>query len=460
MKILKLSLFVYIFIVYNLFSSEIVVQIKSNQWKVSQYLVGLHFIYSKELDCIYKDKKIALWAKNSNINIARFPGGTVVKGWDWRHPLGRGYKSDPWNPKNTYSVSPESQWMSLDEYLDFIKVSGMTPLLGVNYTSGILYHREKESIKRAAEMVQYVKSRGFSGAYYYIGNEDIHIAGGIKSAAKAFAEHAKAMKVEDPTIKIFWNDNHVNPKRLKKYLAIAGKWADGCEFHGKWPYGGKWKKDYYSLKDWQSQNPIRGAKYGVYSKRIKKLRKAAIQAGYSKLLFANNEYGLNHHSKLFTGFNRFTKSLVVIDYLQNLFIGGYDMAAFWSNVGNDSFLMDKNFNYKMNPMSIGFQMIAEAQGKIMLKTVIENSMIRGFAVKSNSKYIIFLLNKSNKSEEITIRLKDLPVYKRIKLKGNRLVDTSSHWGKLEVITNLKNKNNIIKTILPSLTYSKITVTID
>ena len=190
------------------------------------------------------------------------------------------------------------------------------------------------------------------------------------------------------------------------------------------------------------------------------MRKAASQAGYPKLLFANNEYGLHQKKKLFVGFNRFTKSLVVLDYLQNLFIGGYDMAAFWGNIGNDSFLMDKNWNYRMNPMSIGFEMLAQAQGAIMLEIFIKNPVIRGFAVKTDSTYIIFLLNKSSKSEEVAIVLKKLLPYESARVEGSRLIDTENHWGRLESIFGLDLKNNTIKAILPSLTYTKIIVNID
>ncbi len=455
MNFLRASIIMSLFLNYCLFASEVTILTKSNKWTTSKYLTGLHFVYTNESDNAYDNKKVALWAKHAGINTARFPGGGVVKGWDWKHPLGRN-KTDPWNPKDNHTVEPESNWMSLDEYLSFAKISGITPLVGVNYTSGILYHREKESVKRAADMIRYVKSRGFPGAYYYIGNEDIHIAGGIEAAAKAFVDHARAMKAVDPTIKIFWNDNHVNPKRLKKYLAIAGEWADGCEFHGKWPYGGKWKRDHYTLKDWQLQNPIRGAKRGIYSERIKSLRKAASQAGYPQLLFANNEYGLNHNNKLFVGFNRFTQSLVVIDYLQDLFIGGYDMAAFWANIGDESFLMDKKSNYRMNPMHIGFEMLAQAQGAIMLESTIDDPEIRGFAVKSESSYIIYLLNKSSKLKKVNIQFKDLQSSEALTVRVNMMIDTKDHWGE-KITVNFNSTNNAVNAELPPLTYTQIKV---
>ncbi len=125
----QIIVILYLLTTNNIYPVEVQIFTKSHQWKISPYLVGLHFIYLKEPDNVYEDKQVALWTKRSSINIARFPGGTVIKGWDWRAPIGRGFKSDPWNPEGNYSVAPESNWMSLDEYLDFAKISGIKPLL-------------------------------------------------------------------------------------------------------------------------------------------------------------------------------------------------------------------------------------------------------------------------------------------------------------------------------------------
>ena len=47
------------------------------------------------------------------------------------------------------------------------------------------------------------------------------------------------MKEVDPTMKIFFNFNGLQPKSLKKFLRLVGKdLVDGAEFHGKWPFGG------------------------------------------------------------------------------------------------------------------------------------------------------------------------------------------------------------------------------
>ena len=70
---------------------------------------------------------------------------------------------------------PENQWMSLEEYMDFVDETGITPLVGVNYNNH--YHpnwmSEEESVAKAIRQAEYVvNTRGYKGAFFYIGNED------------------------------------------------------------------------------------------------------------------------------------------------------------------------------------------------------------------------------------------------------------------------------------------------
>jgi len=399
--------------------------------KISPYMVGLHFIYTKAKDGIYEDGRVDDWAKSVGIGVARFPGGGVLKGWHWPDPSGLN-KVDPWSPKYSGEKAPGFEWMSLDEYLRFVAHSGVKPLIGVDYLSGLKYGRHGESVQRAADLVGYLKDAGFPGAFYYIGNEDIHPAGGIEKAAAAFVDHAKAMKAADPTVKIFWNDNAGSPKRREQYLASAGEWADGVEFHGKWPYGAGWSKKVFTVRDWQEQQPIQDARRGVYSEKIKSLRKAASKAGYSELLFANNEYGLHANKNRFADFSRYTKSLVAIDFLIDLIVGGYDMTAFWANVDNEKSLMDKRYAYRMNPVHIGLGMLAQVQGGSMLKYKLRGQRVNGFVSKDgDGDLLIVLLNKDKKKRKVALTLKpDVPGG----VTGQMTVmqDTRDHWGEMMV----------------------------
>jgi hypothetical protein len=117
--------------------------------------------------------------------------------------------------------------MSLAEYLKLCKASGMVPLIGVNYNCHNYQHcneTKEQTIPRAVRQVEFVVKEGFPGAFWYtwrstrpaehwsatlslrvrlyrryIGNED-----GAPQHAALIAEHARAMKAVDPTLKAFW----------------------------------------------------------------------------------------------------------------------------------------------------------------------------------------------------------------------------------------------------------------
>ena len=79
---------------------KLVFNIKTDivKWKISDYLVGMHSVYSFEPDAFYADGSYASWMKTTGVNTMRYPGGTVVKYWDWENPTGD-LKLDSWDPK-------------------------------------------------------------------------------------------------------------------------------------------------------------------------------------------------------------------------------------------------------------------------------------------------------------------------------------------------------------------------
>ena len=98
---------------------------------------------------------------------------------------------------------PENQWMSLEEYMDFVDETGITPLVGVNYNNH--YHpdwmSEEESVAKAKRQAEYVvNTRGYKGAFFYIGNED-----NVQHYPERWRKHALAIKQVDPTIKTIFN---------------------------------------------------------------------------------------------------------------------------------------------------------------------------------------------------------------------------------------------------------------
>jgi len=440
---------------------EISVRLDEESGTIGKYLTGVHFVYSDESDAVYDDDSFAKWARNAGVTVARFPGGTVVKYWDWQNPTGY-MKVDPWDDPDAESAPP-ADWMSIDEYLHFVQVSGVTPLIGINLLSGVRNDRVEDSVTRATDQVKYVVSKGYNGAFYYLGNEEIRETGGIEEAARMFVKHAREIKRVDPSAKLFWNDNAVDRDRLRKFLAIAGDYADGVEFHGKWPYGGRKNVQKVNIADWQQHYPFSVLNRGRFSQRALALRSYASELGYPDLMFANNEYGLTQFEhERFIGFDQYEYGLVAIEYLQDLFIGQFDMAAFWSNVPSDRRLggdragrrlINTEADNRLNPLRFGFELLSSAQGKRLVRIEGGGPDGYGFGALSDEQLELFLLNKGS-----TVNLIDLHIVGGTSIGSagyiTSLVDTPDHWGRLQE-TPITVDARSIEVTLPPLSYSKI-----
>lgn len=452
-------------------AQAIVIDTTAVQFRVSDRLVGLHFVYSADRDVLYSDGALARWARRSGIATARYPGGSIVKVWNWQAPTGV-FGGDNWDPAwDPADNAPPDRWMSLDEYLDFVVQSGITPIFGVNSLSGEKHGRRDDSIARAAAMVRHAKERGFSGADWYIGNEDIHQHGGIEAFAEVFALHAEAMKRQDPSIKIFWNDNAGRPERIKRFLAHDRGMADGYETHGKWPYGG----DPPGLvpgtfKEWQIEHPLRDRKNHdraaggrVWRQAADSYRQVAREAGRPDLLIANNEYGLGKPKNV-AGFDRYAKGLLLTDLLSDLLIGNWDRTAFWSNVlpgtpGNNDErgLVSTIHGNRKNPVHLGMALIAPAQGGDFLRAFTVTDSIYGYAVKKADQVLVFVLNKSDRERRIDIRLDGHRVTDPPTAKA--MVDTDDGFGayrSIPVDGTVDGDGNASRLVVPAMSFTRLT----
>ena len=92
------------------------------------------------------------WYKNNHIQSARYPGGTPAAIWNWEWPSGKmdTWFLDPnkkpiWNKAKGISSDQEdpAEWMSMEEYMDFVNKTDIKPLIGVNYKCGIKGNEEE-----------------------------------------------------------------------------------------------------------------------------------------------------------------------------------------------------------------------------------------------------------------------------------------------------------------------------
>lgn len=477
------------------------IDLSDEKWTISKYLLGMHSVYTNEPDEFYSGVRYNLenglgtyaqWMKQTGISTMRYPGGSIVKYWDWETPNGV-RNEDIWSPSwDSENQVAESEWTGLDEYIQVVKDANITPMFGVNITSCASpqgYITKLESMQRAKRMVEYVKNQGLGGAFWYLGNEGMN--GGWEEEAALVKYHAYHMKQADPDIKIMFNHNNLTTGYLNQYLNEAKKkehtgeaediqYIDIAETHGKWPYGGSPDINQYpaaTFSEWQTEYPLRDRKnrQREWRNELVALRAEAVATGNPDLLFANNEYGHGKGDRALN-FDKYSKSLLVIDMLQEHFIGNWDMACYWSQIKttqseDTSFATNKNFDYQLNAMHFGFELLAEALEGTMLTledpvidaevaalaegTYAANS-VYGFVSKKENKYLVYVLNKASQSKKIQLNFNNTNGLNLKLSKAESMVNTTDELGEIIELTGTEINSNKFNIDLPSLSYTKLT----
>ena len=477
------------------------IDLSDEKWTISKYLLGMHSVYTNEPDEFYSGVRYNLenglgtyaqWMKQTGISTMRYPGGSIVKYWDWETPNGL-RNEDIWSPSwDSENQVAESEWTGLDEYIQVVKDANITPMFGVNITSCASpqgYITKLESMQRAKRMVEYVKNQGLGGAFWYLGNEGMN--GGWEEEAALVKYHAYHMKQADPDIKIMFNHNNLTTGYLNQYLNEAKKkehtgeaediqYIDIAETHGKWPYGGSPDINQYpaaTFSEWQTEYPLRDRKnrQREWRNELVALRAEAVATGNPDLLFANNEYGHGKGDRALN-FDKYSKSLLVIDMLQEHFIGNWDMTCYWSQIKttqseDTSFATNKNFDYQLNAMHFGFELLAEALEGTMLTledpvidaevaalaegTYAANS-VYGFVSKKENKYLVYVLNKASQSKKIQLNFNNTNGLNLKLSKAESMVNTTDELGEIIELTGTEINSNKFNIDLPSLSYTKLT----
>jgi len=435
------------------------VQIDATQPRsISPYLASLSLVYVWAADAMYgvnesigSNDTWSEWACTNNVGTMRYPGGTASY-HNWEDPSGLMGETthDPSFDEHHERVDG-SQWMSLAEYLDLCdRIPGVVPLIGINYNDhGERYTNESASIAKAERLVQYVVSRGYTGVFYYIGNEDAVTSDDNHPRWKA---HVAAVKAVDPSCKTIFNQNGLGSSGLQRFLDNVGTLDDGntvvdvAEFHGKWPFGGAPSSIdakgecpcAFTTSEWLNEVPLVEHKTGkTWRDRQAEVRAKADSMGRPDLLIANNEFGLGKSANL-ADFNRFTKSLVNVELAMEMFIAGFDMAVFWDNAASgmdDKKLTTASEGYRFNPVEMGLRWLFAAAGTTYLPLSSSNARVHGFAAVTDATPFlrVYLINKMEEEQEVTIVLDadgSLPALES----GVAMVDTADHWGEAQLLS--------------------------
>ena len=385
---------------------SVTVDMQSDMGKISNMLTGVNLLYSLEKDALWKDdpeQKMVGYLKKMKSGILRFPGGKIVEFWHWDKPNGQ-TSMDTWAPG--YDVAnnkPDSEFMSLDEYMDVVKETNAEPLVGINTSSGRIYKRVDESVDAAKRLVQYCLDNNYNVKYYYISNEPYHGGARQKLSALDYAKevnlYAEAIRSVDPNAKIVANwDRDVTSNSMKQLLVAAGKNIDVMEVHWYWNQGRA------SWLSWTKQLPLTAAnqwytKGKSHFEEAKKFRDFAATLGCGHIQLGSMEWNVGNSDNISTQPDSYQMAMIQGEMLMQFMEAKLCMASFWAMHYRNSgalecrHMLDENYNprYTIDVMA----MLGALQGGIMLKTA--NSIKEVYSVVSKSddgSLRVALLNKN------------------------------------------------------------------
>lgn len=392
-------------------------------WRVSDYLTGSHFVYAFERDSLYENEDIAEWMRRSKLGVIRWPGGTVVQNYHWDNLDGNPWV-DHWDPGYTENSKPPEDYMDLDEYISYCRRVDVEPMVGINIKSGKEYGRESEAREEARRLVNYCENQGYDVDYWYIGNE-CYKGWTPHSYADYIDNYASILKSVDNDIKIVgdWKFSPEEKNRLAQTITICKEsdHIDIMDIHEKW--GNSWGLDSTpetqdpsgsegaagTISDWKNQFPIYSGRLGEY---IDKFHDEMREAG-KNVKIAFNEWGVRF--EIIENASSHDAALIVADFMIELFRNKVEMACYWNlNMGGEQtkiLLTDETKHHLegFNPTSEVFEMFAPALGSEMLQFESTFKDVYGLAVRDNElgPVQVYIMNKSPEIRAVSLNIENL-----------------------------------------------------
>ncbi|MEX0685110.1 MAG: hypothetical protein WD267_09350 [Balneolales bacterium] len=435
---------------------------------ISDHIMGFNLVYPQESDAVWEDGKVEQHLKDVNTSVLRWPGGTVSTYYHWDNLTGRKPPwRDNWDPNQSVTAQPDSEFMDIDEYLDLIAGTGATPLMGINIDSGRRWDRMEDGINEALALMQYVKDKGIKVKYWYLGNEPYLEGsnGGIKSPkdyANLVNVFADAMREFDPDIKIVanWGQGFGQgfENRYHEYLdimTIAGHNIDIVDVHWYWKYGGP------TMELWLEDTPMKLHTGETYIEEIAMFKEQ--MAFWS----THEDYDLEHVQLAALEWNTGGISdgqltpdqlaLMQSELMMQFILGGLDMATFWplqwQNIPNNprSFV-DRYNNNNAHPVYNIFKFLGKFQGGSLISkqvTQSQSNVLNLVAMdKEDNTLRVSFLNKNDENIRVNLGSDQFD--------GARLQSAQTYTYETASINLLEKGTEGISFVAPTLSMTMLT----
>jgi len=250
---------------------------------------------------------------------------------------------------------------TVDDYLEFLRVTGARPLYGLNpfdHTIGGEAHSAVEEVEALAE---HLVAAGFTGAYYEVGNEHEWCCPVLTPAeyVEYFVALASAVKRVDPSAHLMgpvisspnveWREGFIGGLAERGRLDLL----DVFSFH----YYGSW------LASWNSDG-IDLSQPQLLAAEIATIRADLASAGTSNVAVAVTEYNAAIWDGVTRGAYSLEQALWLADALGELF-GSADLANVWIDLSGEqphALLFDTTTPVTRSSSYWPFVLVAETLG--------------------------------------------------------------------------------------------------
>lgn len=376
----------------SIFTNEVIKTTSPN-------MTGFNMSYYHDKDHLWENREIAQRLKEVNSRVLRYPGGAETGYFHWKYPGVPGYK-DIWNPNHIVGdYENVTENMDTDEFIEWCRVIGAEPLLGINILSGVRNNRLGDSLEEAKEWVQYCKDKGYNVKYWYLDNEVDHSGSYTQITVNKYAEiinlFTPALKAIDPDIKIIVSIiGNATSSKYENLINLAGSNFDMIDLHCYYDWNNaEWKK-------WIGQKPMINYETKMtYDKEVKSLAEKIKTGEHPHIKLSTLEWNIAP-SKV-DALSDYQQVLMQTEMFQQLVAAPLEMACMWPliwNVGQGRFpsLLYQN-TYQPAPLYSIFKLYGEALGHKLINNLSSDLRIVSQSILSNdgNRAWVFAINKSD-----------------------------------------------------------------
>ena len=431
---------------------------------VPRELIGFNMSYYHDTDARWADGAVAEKLKSINTGVLRYPGGAETNYYHWQYPGRTGYR-DALNPSHT--SNPETYrnrgtYMDTDLFVEWCRVIGAEPLLGINLKSGVVRGKESDALQEAVDWVNYCKGKGYNIKYWYLDNEldqNEYTAINITKYASMIKEYSEAMKAVDPSIKIIVNPiGGAHESKFRTLINSVGNYFDIIDIH----YYYDW--DVANWERWLSQKSMINMYSGqTYAADINGLAAYIKASAHPHIKIASLEWNIAPTKA--GALSTYQQAMMQAEMFQQYITADVQMAAIWPLIWNvdagtfPSILDQKKVLgatpvYETTPVYEVFKLYSDAMGGNLVHTYFSDTRLMGVGITGADKAWAFIINKTGTDIALKAAVRNGGVFSSAKFS----IMTSEDRSKNDCVVIEKNApvhDNTLEIVFPAYTFGRV-----